>query len=247
MIGIASVSALDCYYEHVKRLHAMFGSDLWLLLYQTDMRMRMEQWERIRRRGATERNTLESLGAVHGFNPDRPWDWVIRESVSETAFSFWYGEFESKAILIKAHADRLQHHLGPEVSSLNSALPPGSSGRQHVPPPPPPTGQRPAKRSKIAPQDRSHNLDAQGKYMTTRRGVVICTGYNEGTCTETDMASGGARCRKHPNLAHQCNLCLGWHPANSPGVCPGMTSSTSGAGKGKGKQGKGKGKKKGKW
>ena len=51
MLNIASIGALDLYFEHVKYLSGAFGHEMWMLLSQAERRMRNEQWERLRRRG----------------------------------------------------------------------------------------------------------------------------------------------------------------------------------------------------
>ena len=53
MLDIASVGALDLYHDHVKQFATTFGPELWMLLSQTDRRMRGEHWERVRRRWGT--------------------------------------------------------------------------------------------------------------------------------------------------------------------------------------------------
>ena len=70
--------------------------------------------------------------------------------------------------------------------------------------------------------------DKHGKYTHNIKGVMICTGFNQGTCKGTCPAS----------QSHQCNLCL----KNSHGA---HTNSCDSPDTGKVKKGKGKGKGKG--
>ena len=93
--------------------------------------------------------------------------------------------------------------------------------------------------SPSAPKPARHDQrDGGGNFLSNRKGVKLCPGFQDGTCTERDNYN---QCLKDPSLRHQCSRCLSQHHgANSP-ECPGSHTPT---GKGKGKKGgKGKGKK----
>eukprot|EP00969_Alexandrium_andersonii_P179539 7936688-Alexandrium_andersonii.AAC.1 len=45
-----SPEPLDLYGQHIRSLHETYGSEVWFLIYQADVHMRSEEFERIRRR-----------------------------------------------------------------------------------------------------------------------------------------------------------------------------------------------------
>eukprot|EP00969_Alexandrium_andersonii_P244830 10818197-Alexandrium_andersonii.AAC.1 len=45
-----SPEPLDLYGEHIRGLHEAYGNEAWFLIYQADVRMRSEEFDRIRRR-----------------------------------------------------------------------------------------------------------------------------------------------------------------------------------------------------
>ena len=67
---------------YVKR----YGPSLWYLIYQADHRMRLENMERIRRRGELERSNALAAGGTHTFDPGRPWNWVWKQSTYDGTF-----------------------------------------------------------------------------------------------------------------------------------------------------------------
>jgi len=69
---------LDAYGEHVRTLNDRFGASSWFIIYQADVRMRQEEFERIQRRAV--------MSNAPGFDPGKPWDTVFRVAVSEPAF-----------------------------------------------------------------------------------------------------------------------------------------------------------------
>ena len=80
---------IDAYGEHIRTLADRFGSDVWFIVYQADVRMRQEEFERIQRRAV--------MSQAPGYDAVKPWDSVFRLAVSEPAF--WDSEVRDKAIL----------------------------------------------------------------------------------------------------------------------------------------------------
>jgi len=72
MLKMLSTAAADAYSGHIFRLHTRYGSQVWLLLFQADIRFRSEHAERVRRKG-------EAIKAKAGvdpceYDPDTPWE-----------------------------------------------------------------------------------------------------------------------------------------------------------------------------
>ena len=165
----------------------------------------------------------------HPFSASQPWDWVIRESVDRGEFTFWFQEFESRAMLIKNKIESETEALGPEVTALlpqrRGALPDRSRS---------PRGARPGDRRPT--DDRRVQVDARGsdgRFTTNRKGVPLCKDYCAGNCPATVTVASAPRCSRNHSLAHQCDLCLGTHVPGS--------QACRGKGKGNGNKGKGRG------
>ena len=62
----AGLNALDKYAMKVAELHRLFGSKTWHLLYQADVRMRNEEFPRIRREIDDERDAITKNGGTPG-------------------------------------------------------------------------------------------------------------------------------------------------------------------------------------
>jgi len=220
---------MDRYQQKIKKLYSAYGAQCWALLYQADTRMRLEQFERILRRGQVlHQASLADGGAKTDFNPRWPWEWVF-EQATEYEHTFWTDEFERPALLIKAHVDRIGQHLeaGTGTGSSNSGGTAFVEPRQpRDQPPPDKYGSQERSRSRQL-TERMHNVQ-DDKYTTNRQGVELCRHFNKGECVNTVPGKGGApMCGRDPRLAHQCELCLGQHAANPKDGKPCNTGSTT--------------------
>ena len=93
-----------------------------------------------------------------------------------------------------------------------------------------------------------HNVK-DGRYVTSRRGIPLCSGFQTGACGEHLQG----RCPVDRSHGHQCNRCLSDQHGGDTGACSKTAPATpytsegasfGGHGKGKGKnKGKGKGSK----
>ena len=71
MLEFASPSSLDGNRDHVRQYSTRFGTQCWVLIYQTDTRARREHAERLRRRANTELTALDAIGVKGAHNPKR--------------------------------------------------------------------------------------------------------------------------------------------------------------------------------
>jgi len=76
MIGAVGRPALSAYFKLIKMLHAMYGSSVCHLLYQTDVRCRQELMEAIFHELLAAHNTALEIGSHTTFDPESPWDQV---------------------------------------------------------------------------------------------------------------------------------------------------------------------------
>ena len=208
LLNAVDTEILDLYGEHVRRLNENYGREAWFLVYQADIRMRSEEFERIRRRLAAG---LAPTG-LSAMAPARPWNSVFHASVHTgdiQSVTFWAREVSEKAVLFLARLrptptlvgdGTVLDNRGQSSSSghtqPSSASAPGKgrksnkrkAGRDAPPPPPPRGGVRPQRASAGGAPDRN---------------AEICHNYNEGKCQNQ------AVCHRR----HVCWTCSGNHPA----------------------------------
>ena len=175
---------LEGYYGMMKRYSDRYGPACWCLLYQADVRCRLELTERIRRRGEDERSKALAAGGTHPMDPSCPWDWVWGEIVSDA--QFWKVELEEPALLILTHTKQLATMLGGDANVVGPA--PKDDG------PPSSKRSRPAANEQGNDSDqwstsvkrqtwRAHNVQS-GVYTTNRHSAPLCEGYQTGACLQ---------------------------------------------------------------
>jgi len=239
MLDALDLGVLHAYRDHIQRLHARYGPDTWLLLYQADTRFRLEHIERTRRNLADAHQKAIMANGTTPFEVKRPWNYTFQISLNDA--SWWALEFVEPAMLFITRSSALSSLVSGEAPILgitgrnNSAeQTPGLSG---------PTNRkdsdsaRPGKR----PKNRQHHVDS-GKYTANRAGDKLCADFQTGKCGST---VGESRCPVNRDLVHQCARCLarehGEHSCTGSAP-PSHFPADKGKGKYKGgKGGKGKG------
>ena len=204
----------------IKSYNSRYSHSCWHLIYQADVRMRLEHAERIRRRGEAEFTRAASAGKHRDFDSANQWEWVW--SVIPEEQRFWREELEEPCMLVLARSGSLS-------SMVQGDAPVSSDGG---------TGGSPGKRarsvpdsSRVPPSPKVHNV-SDGIYSTSRRGVRLCEEFQNGLCEGVDL---NARCKKNSDGVHQCSRCLGAdHCAKDCNKTPRPPSLGKGKGKGKG-------------
>eukprot|EP00971_Amphidinium_carterae_P089753 1777123-Amphidinium_carterae.1 len=92
------------YGERIRDLHDLLSTRCWWLIYQADMRMRSEKFDRIRRRLESTHQQMLEAGASEEqanktYNKDHPWDIVMRAASNDESATFWSNEVVTKAQL----------------------------------------------------------------------------------------------------------------------------------------------------
>ena len=233
--------------DRQQRYHTRYGAKVWHLQYQAEVRSRREMAKRIYAEGLRARSRAGDRADLHEFSLTRPWQYVYEKLVD--CADWWKEEFEEPAQLLLT---RLAHdcsiiggdapvgHL-PVAPAVAASL--DRSVQQQQQPPPSLQQQQQQQRGSKRAARGGHNV-VEGMYTSNRGGVEICELYNRGQC-HTDPRWPG-RCPVNWHRAHQCNKCLGQHPANpSDGSKPcelapkenSRTKFLSKKGGGKGKKG----------
>ena len=201
-----SPEVLDQYGDLIRDLSEQYGADCWYLVYLADVRMRSEEFPRLRRSEELRHEERLLANLPSAFNPDKPWDRVF--SAATEASDFWREEVKEKSVLHKCRVKTqselvddgtVQPGLAPAAST--GVLP--RAGQQQAPPPRPAPPARedepPAKKARTERAELPPMVN--GKFEKNRAGEWLCQQYAEGKC------SRGSSCR----YAHQCPLCLKTH------------------------------------
>jgi hypothetical protein len=232
MMGVMSLSKIEAYKKKIKGYVTKFGEGVWLVIYQADVRFRMEHLLTLRRRGADEADAAARAGGIHEYDPNRPWDWCMKKGLDD--FHFWKDTLEDPALLIRTRTSTLSALAGNDTPIDGKHIEEANSQVSNFGPP--------VKKQKLQHEVRTpknaHNVE-NGQYVTNRKGKKLCQAFQSGSCTHTKP--GGIACSAGLGL-HQCAKCLS--PAHGANACSEAPKDYPNKGKGKGK---GKGKNKGRW
>ena len=227
------------YRSHIERIHDRYSHRIWAILYQAESRCRLELMDRIRRELAAEHEEAVKNGSTTSFDPGRPWNMAWQRAVNDEAF--WREEVIEPGMLILTKVAGINDMLDGDAKVQTTSAPSNPSAPRE-------TMSAPARMSTAPPvrprnsnrTGRIHQVE-NGKYVLNRTGYRLCDGYQTGECNQT---TGGVWCSHQWDTTHQCNKCLGNHPAKD---CPNKDKDVSVPGfvrnqgkGGKGSKGKGK-------
>ena len=88
----------------VEKLHDRFGDKVWSIIYQGDVRCRLEHMTRIRRRAQADHDEAVAAGKTTSFDPARPWNYVGSKAVDDD--SFWREEVVDRSRQIHGRLPR---------------------------------------------------------------------------------------------------------------------------------------------
>ena len=235
MLDAVDLGHLLRYKTMVERFHDKYGERVWSVIYQGDVRCRLENMPRLKRVAQAAHDKSTRAGGTTDFDPKRPWNYVWLKAVEDQ--EFWREEVTDPCFLILTKiASKEEVVLGdaPTNSTRGNPREAAPGPARIAPPPQAQQGMRPRNASRSG---RLNNTE-DGKYVTNRTGHKICIGYNEERCNQT---SQGIWCSQQWDTVHQCLRCLGGHPVTK---CPHKEMPKPGflktdKGKGKGRKGKG--------
>ena len=202
-----------------------YGESCWAIVYQADVRARLEHSERMRRQGEEEHQKATSLGMPHEYDAAKPWEYVWNALVEDQRF--WHKEVEEPCLLVKAKSATLNNMVEADAPIGRDTL--ASQPAYEANP------QSPKKRKN---QERVHKLGDDGLLTHNRRGTALCEGFQKGECKE---ANPDGTCKRAPTLRRQCAKCLS--PVHGASQCPTASPKQPRASHGKGR-GKAPGKRK---
>ena len=182
---------LEHYGEHLRSFINTYGAECWFIIYQADVRMRSEQFERLRRRLHID---LLAGTSQHGFTASKPWDGVFAAAVKDK--EFWDSEVREKAILYLAKVATFRD-ISYDGTSQSSRGPPHSSSQY----PPQQKGQgHQGQKRKNRQEPVSKGGKPNSKPPRGGKGQETCNNWNLNKCTMDPCPR-----------AHVCNICFGHH------------------------------------
>ena len=129
MYNVITPERLDAYSEKIATLHAK-NPALWPLLYQADVRTRLEHMPRVRDDLQGEYDKAISNGQVPDtitfFNPVQPWegvfDWIVKGEAK-----WWKGQYEDPCLYITCDASELSYHVDSDAPVADKWTMPATS------------------------------------------------------------------------------------------------------------------------
>ena len=219
MLDQADLGVMLKYRERIEKIHQRYGERIWALLYQADVRCRLEAFERIRRQIATEQEMLRKEHVanggtgdppkVPGCDPARPWNLVFQRAVQDDAF--WREEVVEPGVMVLTKISGLNEQVTGDAPIKGEAASSSTGPQQllqQVQPPPAALGETKIRPRKDSRGGRHHQVE-NGKYVVNRTGHPLCDEFNTGQCS----TGNNGWCGVQWNKVHQCNRCLGSHPA----------------------------------
>ena len=175
--GAVSLGPLMDYSRLITGYATRYGAATWPLLYQTEVRCRLEHMERLRR--VLERDcavaTARGQAPATPSDPCQPWNSVWVAAVDDVRF--WHHQFEEPALLILTRAGRLSHVITGEAPTERTH--PAQSL-------PAPSGNDNAKRRRVErprmEQTSKVHRETNGACTHNRRGVPLCADFQTGAC-----------------------------------------------------------------
>ena len=211
---------LDAYGEFIREQNQAYGRDAWFLVYQADVRMRSEQFDRLRRRAERQHQLEQAASMQSHFDPARPWSTVFHLALAD---KMWWDEHLHRPVVLFLAKIRSRAQVcddgttQPALAALDG--PPGRSGGR--------TNNNNTRRNNRSRTPRRQQQPGGGSAtITTNRGTPFCTAYNSPAgCSQSQQSCqyfhGCTTCRKTGHAAHQCDP-----NRNSGGGKPGSRKQT---------------------
>eukprot|EP00971_Amphidinium_carterae_P349963 6491318-Amphidinium_carterae.1 len=191
----------DMYCDKVERLHTRYGASVWHLLYQADVRARLE------RSHLTHQKLLRLAamgGSPQGFDVNRPWNYIWKDLAEDS--DWWRDQFIEIANQVLTHVRSLGSSLDGDVVAGTArapqvADPRASTSTRSLPPP------QALPAARIPQSSKRHELGEDGLLQSNRRGIPLCKAFQTGECTSIQPGTTMI-CGRDASRVHQCGKCL---------------------------------------
>jgi len=236
LLGTVAAEILDNYGEMVRGFHAMYGPQAWFIIYTADVRMRSENFERLRRHAEREHEATIQCGGSSTFDVTKPWNTVFAKANADK--DWWNDNLHRPAML---YYTRIQTAAAvvddgtsqPALDRFGSGSAIGSSGADG----------HGRSNNGDGGRNRGRSRSSRGNNGRSKKGNKICGAFNgkkgcrKSNCTDIHQCS---LCKKSGHNRFNCWSNQSTNPAPSWGPPKGGKGESKPA-KGKGGKGKGKG------
>ena len=221
---------LDAYGEFIREQNQAYGNDAWFLVYQADVRMRSEQFDRLRRRAERQHQLEQADSFQSHFDPAKPWATVFHLALAD---KMWWDEHLHRPVVMFLAKIRSRAQVcddgttQPALASIDG--PPGRSGGRNN------NNNNSTRRNNRSRTPRRQQQPGGGSStITTARGKPFCTAYNSPAgCSHSQQSCqyfhGCTTCRKTGHSALNCDPNRG----ASGGKADSRKQKRKGGGKGK--------------
>ena len=231
VLKAATRARLEKYYTRISKLSEEYPCTWWIVAL-ADLRMRSEHFERVRRRCAREHEERTRAGLPSGFNPQSPWDYVLREAARDN--DFWREHVEKKALQFATRLQTAAALRDDDVGLVQQAQPGPVPRKQDLQDEASDSGAEPPRKRRrrkksgpmLSPAPKAQAREAgrgggaarggaaggseeprakDGRYFRDMDGTQLCWDWNRSVsgCSEP--------CRHNPRRAHKCEWCRGNH------------------------------------
>jgi hypothetical protein len=126
LLKAVRVERLKQYSELIRAFLLQYGPSVWPIVYQADVRMRLEHFEKLRRGAEIELSRLPAgVTRTPTYDPALPWDGVFGMAIRDKAF--WDREVREKCLLFLTRVQGFPQLLS-QGTVLDTAPGPGASG-----------------------------------------------------------------------------------------------------------------------
>ena len=96
MLDVVDLGVLNAYCKNIERLYSRYGQSTWAILYQTDVRFRLEHLLRIKRQYADAHDEAKAAGHDTPYEVDRPWNYSFDMGLKDS--DWWLKEVNEPAM-----------------------------------------------------------------------------------------------------------------------------------------------------
>ena len=127
LLDAVKPESLRSYADRIRQFNADYGHRCWFIIYQADVTMRAEQFERIRREAQVvwEATPVDERSKLR-YQPEKPWSHILSCAASEqhsSTFVFWDRHVHRKcnAFLAAQHPPPAPHPAGRDYNNNDVA------------------------------------------------------------------------------------------------------------------------------
>ena len=225
LINAVDSNHLIDYGQKILDMAAYYGEACWPVLYQAEFRFRRDAMERYKRAESRKYTAILAENREYPlFDKDRPWNRVFQMAVQSDCDKYWNEHVEKKCFMVLMRIKAVDQYVDGDCAiaandSDHLATRHGSDGASSAAfsgtplnlALSTPTGlKNDNKRKRGSPQNERPPAPAKsqkvhrvsnGRYTHSRKGVPICMGWQNGSCT----VHTNGRCTVDGQSVHVCN------------------------------------------